>query len=76
MPSLANNPPTFVGRDTDTLEVAENTAARYNVGDPITATDEDDDSDTLTYTLSGTHAAAFDIDRSIRPVADQGRLGL
>ena len=59
-----------------TLDVAENTAASRDMGAPITATDKDTDSDRLTYTLSGTHAAAFDIDRSVRPVADQGRLGL
>ena len=30
----------------------------------------------LTYTLSGTDAASFDIVRADRPVADQGRAGL
>ena len=47
---------------TDTREVAENTAAGENVGDPVTAMDADDD--TLNYTLGGTDAASFDIDPS------------
>ena len=69
----ANSPPTFpVGLDTD-LEVDENTPPGVNIGDPISATDQDEDGegnddleygDTLTYTLEGRDAASFDIDPS------------
>ena len=56
-----------------TREVPENTPPGVNIGDPISATDDDDDrednddiefGDTLTYSLSGTDAASFDIDAS------------
>ena len=53
-----NTPPTFQQENT-TREVAENSAAGTNVGDPVTATD--DDGDTLTYTLEGTDDASFQI---------------
>ena len=58
----ANNAPVFA-TDTATREVAENTAAGENVGDAVTATD-DDVGDTLTYTLEGADAASFDIGSS------------
>ena len=45
---------------TATRSVAENTPAGENIGDPFTATD-DDTSDTLTYSLSGTDATSFTI---------------
>ena len=53
--------PAFAGSRT-TRFVKENTPAGQNVGSPVSATDEDDD--TLTYTLSGTDAAAFSIVRT------------
>ena len=53
--------PAFAGSRT-TRFVKENTPAGVNVGSPVSATDEDDD--TLTYTLSGTDAAAFSIVRT------------
>ena len=53
-----NAAPDF-GADSATREVAENSAAGTDVGDPVTATDADND--TLTYTLEGTDAASFDI---------------
>ena len=46
--------------ETDTREVAENTAGGGNVGPPVTAMDADND--TLTYSLGGTDMASFDID--------------
>ncbi len=52
----AFDPPT-ASRDVD-----ENTAAGENVGDPVVATDADND--TLTYRLSGDNASSFDIDSS------------
>ena len=51
-----NEAPMFAA-DTDTRSVAENTAAGENVGDPVTATDPEDDA--LTYTLGGDDAASF-----------------
>ena len=48
--------------------VPENTVANANIGNaPVDAMDEDD-GDTLTYTLGGTHAASFAI------VGDSGQL--
>ena len=56
-----------------TRSVPENTPPGVNIGSPISATDADDDGtgnddiefgDTLTYSLSGTDAASFDIDAS------------
>ena len=57
----ANAAPVFEG-DTATREVPENSAAGTAVGDPVTATDADND--TLAYSLEGTDAASFDIDAS------------
>ena len=46
--------------ETDTREVAENTEAGMDIGDPVMGTDADGDA--LTYALSGTDAASFTID--------------
>ena len=54
---VPNAPPAFQAERT-TREVAENSAAGTNVGDPVTATGS---GDMLTYTLEGTDAASFDI---------------
>ena len=53
--------PAFAGNRT-TRFVKENTPAGEDIGSPVSATDKDDD--TLTYTLSGTDAAAFSIVRT------------
>ena len=53
--NTANAPPAFEAAST-TREVAENSAAGTNVGDPVTATGS---GDPLTYTLEGTDAASF-----------------
>ena len=53
--------PAFAGSRT-TRFIKENTPAGENVGSPVSATDKD--GDTLTYTLSGTDAAAFSIVRT------------
>ena len=55
-----NTAPTFTDGTRTTRSIAENTAAGIHIGTAITATDVDND--TLTYTLSGTDAAAFEID--------------
>ena len=54
-----NNAPVFTEGTTTTRSVVENTATGQNIGDPVAATDADND--TLTYSLSGTDAASFDI---------------
>ena len=53
-----NDAPAFAA-DTAIRTIPENTAADTNIGDPVTAPDEDDD--TPTYTLGGTDAASFGI---------------
>ena len=55
-----NTPPVFVSSST-TRSIPENTPAGVHIGEAISAKDDDSD-DTLTYTLSGTDAAAFEID--------------
>ena len=56
-----NLPPEFPSAAT-TREVAENTMAGEDIGAPVAASDADDAA--LTYTLSGTDAASFDIDQA------------
>ena len=58
--SITNNAPVFTEGTSTTRSVAEDTASGQNIGAPVTATDTDT-SDTLTYTLGGTDAAAFGI---------------
>ena len=58
--STGNTDPAFSNSAT-TRNVAENTPADVNIGDPVTATD-DDNGDSLTYTLGGADAVSFDID--------------
>ena len=62
--------PTFVP-GTDAPTIPENTPPGVNIGDPISATDDDDTGEdaiefgnTLTYSLGGADAASFDIDAS------------
>ena len=54
-----NRAPIFVDGITTTLTIAENTAAGQNIGNPIAATDADNDP--LTYSLGGTDAGAFTV---------------
>ena len=56
-----NEKPAFADDAPVTLSVEENTAAGVHIENPFTATDPDP-SDTLTYSLGGTDAAAFDVD--------------
>ena len=58
--TTANIAPVFTDGTNTTRTIAENTAANISIGTAITATDTDND--TLTYTLGGTDAAAFNID--------------
>ena len=59
-PDVANRNPVFSG-GSRTFSVAENTAAGDPIGDPVDATDPDDDP--LAYELEGTNAASFELDR-------------
>ena len=76
-----NNSPEFADdQDPDTegpqmdaaREVAENTPAGSAIGDPVVA--EDEDGDILTYTLTGTDAADFDIDRATGQIMTKAAL--
>ncbi len=57
--SASNNEPEFPSSETGSRNVPENSGGGTNVGAPVAA--EDDDSDSLTYSLSGTDASSFDI---------------
>ena len=57
-----NEAPMFDDGATTTRSVAENTGAAHSVGTPVAATDPE--ADTLTYSLSGTDAASFDINKT------------
>ena len=57
-----NNPPEF-SAETATREVAENTEAFHNIGDPVEATDTDAN-DRLVYTLENAHTSPFTIIRA------------
>ena len=61
-PPPTNNPPVFTEGASTTRTIAENTVAGVHIGNAVSATDAD--GDTLTYTLSGTDAAAFRIDNT------------
>ncbi len=52
----------FTEGSSTTRNVEENTEIGENIGDPVVATDPDDD--TLTYSLEGTDAALFSIDNT------------
>ena len=56
----SNSPPEFTVTGAVTRQVAENTPPDTNIGDPVTATDPDQDA--LTYSLSGADAGAFGVD--------------
>ena len=56
--TAGNSAPTF-SSSTTTRSVAENSLANTDVGNPVTATDIDNDQ--LTYTLEGTDASSFSI---------------
>ena len=59
-----NAVPEFASDATTTLFVPENTPAGENIGDPFTATDDDDT--TLTYSLDDQDGASFEVDASRR----------
>ena len=59
---VSNNPPVFTAGHLTTRKVDETTSVGVAIGTPVSATDAD--ADTLTYSLGGTDAAAFSIDRN------------
>ncbi len=58
--TLPNKAPVFSDGASTTRAVAENTGSGIDIGEPVSATDADDDD--LTYSLGGTDAASFSID--------------
>ena len=60
--SDTNRAPTFTDGASTTRSVAENTGSGVNIGSAVGATDADDD--TLTYSLGGTDASSFSINRT------------
>ncbi|MDE0638286.1 MAG: cadherin domain-containing protein, partial [Candidatus Poribacteria bacterium] len=60
--TIPNRAPVFTEGSTTTRAVAENTASGQHIGTAVAATDAD--GNTLAYTLSGTDAASFGIDRT------------
>ena len=69
-----NDAPAFPSTELGARDIAENTAAGMDIGAPVAATD--DDNDTLTYTLSGTDTASFDIGMSTGQLMTKAGLGL
>jgi len=57
--TTTNTAPTFTDGTSTTRSVEENTATGVNIGNPIAATDANND--TMTYTLGGTDASSFSI---------------
>ncbi len=70
--ATTNTAPTFTDGTSTTRTIAENTAADVNIGNAVAATDADND--TLTYTLSGTDAALFDINSTTGQLKTQTAL--
>ena len=60
---VANLPPSFTQAGPLHRELPENTAGGTAVGEPVTATDPDT-GDILVYSLTGTDAGSFTINRS------------
>ena len=58
-PPAPNQPPVFSEGANTTRSIAENTGAGQNIGNPVSATDSDNDR--LTYSLGGRDASAFTI---------------
>ena len=69
---LSNSAPVFTDGTSATRTIAENTASGVNISSPVSATDANND--TLTYSLSGTDAASFDIDTTNGQLQTQAAL--
>ena len=71
-PEPTNTAPVFSEGGSASRTIAENAATGVNIGAAITATDADND--TLTYTLSGTDSAAFNIESTTGQLQTQSAL--
>ena len=60
-PVAPNDPPTFVESPSTSRDVDENTPPGEDIGEPVTATDPEDN--TLTYSLDADGAESFDINK-------------
>ena len=60
-PVAPNDPPIFVESPSTSRDVDENTSPGEDIGEPVTATDPEDN--TLTYSLDADGAASFDINK-------------
>ena len=60
-PVAPNDPPTFVESPSTSRDVDENTSPGEDIGEPVAATDPEDN--TLTYSLDTAGAASFDINK-------------
>ena len=60
-PVAPNDPPTFVESPSTSRDVDENTSPGRDIGEPVTATDPEDNP--LTYSLDTVGAASFDINK-------------
>ena len=70
----ANVAPEFPATETGMREVPEGTAAAVAIGVPVVAPDANDQPTTLTYTLSGTDMASFDIVRTTGQLQTKAKL--
>ena len=71
-PSM-NTAPVFSSTD-ENRDVGENTPSGEAIGAPLSAADDDDSDDTLSYSLRGRDAAAFTINRSSRQISTRAAL--
>ena len=67
-----NRAPVFQDGTTTTRTIVENTAENQEIGDPVTATDPDNDS--ITYTFGGTDASSFNFDASTAQIKTKDAL--
>ena len=68
----ANRPPSFDEGAVGSRAVAENTPAEQDIGEPVSATDPDDD--TLSYSLGGTDADRYAVDTGTGQLRTHGML--
>ena len=68
----SNTAPVFTEGTSTTRTIPENTVSNENIGDPVTAIDEDND--VLTYSLGGTDAGSFSLDTGSRQLKTNATL--
>ena len=72
-PNSENQAPVFTEGTSTTRSIAENTSSGTAIGSAVSATD-DDNNDTLTYTLGGTNASSFNINSSTGQISTASAL--